>query len=192
MAQAFLPFWLVDKLDVLQSLLGTCSTSDFGLNRIRWYEKSLPGTNSTSDYVLSHIRWCAHPEVFKFNTSIYAFDQIRWCTTSNHAFSHIRWSICSETLKFTTSIYALGQIRWANLNESTRCTPWQTTTYASDLAYAFFILLLVSWRTLPRTSEVCFCSISASASFAESMTDCGFAPTSSSSPTRRSAWFRIR
>ena len=132
-------------------------------------------------------------------------------TTSNHAFSHIRWSICSETLKFTTSIYALGQIRWANLNESTRCTiyalgqirwanlnestrctPWQTTTYASDLAYAFFILLLVSWRTLPRTSEVCFCSISASASFAESMTDCGFAPTSSSSPTRRSAWFRIR
>jgi len=65
---------------VFESLSGTFATSDFGLNRIRWYEKSLPGTNSTSDYVFSHIRWCAHPEMIKFNTSIYAFDQIRWCT----------------------------------------------------------------------------------------------------------------
>ena len=166
---------------VFESLSGTFATSDFGLNRIRWYEKNLPGTNSTSDYVFSHIRWCAHSEMIKFNTSIYAFDQIRWytCQKCSHSLHPITPSAISDGASAQKRSNSLHPFMLSQL-------------HASDLAYAFFILLLVSCRTLPRTSEVCFCSISASALLAESMTDCGFAPTSISSPTRRSAWFRIR
>ena len=83
---------------VFESLSGTFATSDFGLNRIRWYEKNLPGTNSTSDYVFSHIRWCAHSEMIKFNTSIYAFDQIRWytCQKCSHSLHPITPSAISD------------------------------------------------------------------------------------------------
>ena len=100
---------------------GTFFPSFTAYRYIRWYKKSLPGTNSTSDFGLDFIRWCICPETLKFTTSIYAVDKIRWCACQKCSNSiHLSTlSVISdggsaqECSNLLHPYMAFSQIRWA-------------------------------------------------------------------------------